>query len=67
MSTQKILKVGNSLGVTLPSSVVKKLSLKAGDTIEVLQDSSSIILNLLDSHQLSLELPKTSQPGSKKI
>lgn len=32
---QKILKVGNSLGVTIPSDFVKSLGIQAGDKVEV--------------------------------
>lgn len=58
MATQKILKVGNSLGITLPSSLVKDLSLKAGDQVDVVRDlSNTLTINFIDSHQLSLGLP----------
>jgi antitoxin component of MazEF toxin-antitoxin module len=38
MAIQKILKVGNSLGITLPSNLVKDLSLKPGDTADVVRE-----------------------------
>jgi len=57
MATQKILKVGNSLGITLPSNLVKDLSLKPGDQVEVERElNNSLIVNFVDSHQLSLGL-----------
>ncbi len=57
MATQKILKVGNSLGVTLPSNLVKDLSLKPGDQVDVIREiSNSLTINFIDSHQLSLGL-----------
>jgi antitoxin component of MazEF toxin-antitoxin module len=62
MPIQKILKVGNSLGVTLPSSLVKSLSLRPGDQVEVFQETNNTLtLNFIDSHQLSLGLV----PGRK--
>jgi len=65
MATQKILKVGNSLGITLPANLVKDLSLKAGDQVDVIRDlSNSLSINFIDSHQLSLGLP--SQNRHKK-
>ncbi|KKT38802.1 MAG: hypothetical protein UW26_C0012G0017 [Candidatus Collierbacteria bacterium GW2011_GWF1_44_12] len=68
MSVQRILKVGNSLGITLPSSLVKSLSLKPGDSVEVQQElGNSLTINFPDSHQLSLELPKTQKSTQKKI
>ena len=55
MSKQKIIKIGNSLGVTLPSKFIKKLSLKAGDTVKlVYHDDSSLLLNFPENSQLSL-------------
>lgn len=57
MATQKILKVGNSLGITIPSSLVKDISLKAGDQVEVERElNNSLVVNFIDSHQLSLGL-----------
>lgn len=57
MATQKILKVGNSLGITLPSNLVKDLSLKPGDQVDVERElNNTIIINFVDSHQLSLGL-----------
>jgi len=67
MPIQKILKVGNSLGVTLPSSLVKNLSLKPGDQVEVANNlNNSLTLNFIDSHQLSLGL-SSSRKGVKSI
>lgn len=57
MAIQKILKVGNSLGITLPSNLVKDLSLKPGDQAEVTRElNNSLVVNFVDSHQLSLGL-----------
>ncbi|KKT73528.1 MAG: hypothetical protein UW68_C0007G0013 [Candidatus Collierbacteria bacterium GW2011_GWB1_44_6] len=68
MSVQKILKVGNSLGVTLPSTFVKNLSLKPGDSVEVTQDAGdSLTLIFIDSHQLSLGLNQSKKVSKKQI
>lgn len=62
MATQKILKVGNSLGITLPSNLVKDLSLKPGDQVDVTRElNNSLTVNFLDSHQLSLGLTPKSR------
>jgi len=67
MPIQKILKVGNSLGVTLPSSFVKNLSLKPGDAVEVFQETGdSLNLVFIDSHQLSLGLNQLARRGGPK-
>lgn len=66
MPIQKILKVGNSLGITLPSGIVKNLSLKPGDQVEVIQEiSNSLTLNFIDSHQLSLGLNQPKKTSKK--
>ena len=54
MSTQKIIKIGNSLGLILPSKYINALSLKVGDSIKLSLDSNQITLLVEDSHQLSL-------------
>lgn len=57
MAIQKILKVGNSLGITLPSNLVKNLSLKPGDQVDVERElNNTLKINFIDSHQLSLGL-----------
>jgi len=64
MTRQKILRVGNSLGITLPSDIVKSLTLKPGDMAEVTMDlSNNLIISFPDSHQLTLGL---KPPVNKK-
>ncbi len=66
MPIQKILKVGNSLGVTLPSNLVKNLSLKPGDQVEVVYDlNNTLTFNFIDSHQLSLGLSSGRKSAKK--
>lgn len=69
MAKQKVIKVGNSLAVTLPSPVVKSLSIKAGDEIEATQtESDSITYRFINPQQLSLsqmKLPTTKVPTKK--
>lgn len=68
MAIQKILKVGNSLGVTLPANFVKNLSLKPGDSVEVVQDvGNSLNFTFIDSHQLSLGLNQPKKTAKKQI
>jgi len=63
---QKVLKVGNSLGVTLPSEVVYTLSIKAGDHVELVQDTdNSVRIVFPDSNQLSLGI--TSKEAKKQL
>lgn len=43
---QKIIQVGNSLAVTIPSSFVKEVKLKAGQRVMVDGDSNSAMLTM---------------------
>ncbi len=68
MSVQKILKVGNSLGITLPSKLVKSLSLRVGDQVDIAQEiNSTLILTFIDSHQLSLGLTSSKNQLKKHL
>lgn len=66
MSKQKIIKVGNSLGVTLPSGTVNAMGLKPGDRVEVIQETAeTITFRFVDNHQLSLDLSPLSNKDIK--
>ncbi len=69
MAKQKVIKVGNSLAVTLPSRVVKNLSIKTGDEVEATQtEDNSITYNFINPQQLSLsqmKLPSNKAPTKK--
>jgi antitoxin component of MazEF toxin-antitoxin module len=68
MSIQKILKIGNSLGITLPARLVKNLSLRPGDRVEVAQDlNNALTLVFLDNHQLSLDLTSSKNLPKKHL
>lgn len=43
---QKIIQVGNSLAITIPSGFVKEVGLQAGQTVRVNQDSDTQILTV---------------------
>lgn len=62
MSKQKIIKIGNSIGVTLPSKYIKKLSLRVGDTVKLIyHDDTSLILKFPETSQLSLMSATTKE------
>ena len=44
MSKNKILQIGNSLGVTLPNEIVSRLKLKKGDIVYINHDSHQKII-----------------------
>jgi len=54
-SCHKIIKVGNSLAVTLPANFVRALALKVSDTVEVSCNfDQSITYTFPNSQQLTL-------------
>ena len=61
---QKVIKVGNSIGVTVPSSFVKGVGVKVGDTVEVSTRvvTGEVIYKFSGAQQLALE----NQVESKK-
>lgn len=65
MSTQKIIRVGNSLGITIPSRFIKSLSAKPGDSVKIsLQSGDKLVLEFVDNHQLTLDLSKNPKSNS---
>lgn len=56
MNEQKVIKSGNSLAVTLPSKLVKGISLKAGDLVgvSISLDQTKITYEFKQPRQLSL-------------
>lgn len=61
---QKVLRTGNSLGVTVPSDFVKAIGIRAGDNVVVKQDleTGRVIYTFHGAKQLSLP----QAPGKKK-
>jgi len=53
---QKIMRVGNSLGVTVPAKFVKAVGVKVGDQVKVKTklDTGQIIYTFKGAKQLSL-------------
>lgn len=41
---RKIIHMGNSLRIAIPSEIIEKLQLKAGDTLKINTDDSKIIM-----------------------
>ncbi len=56
MPTQKILRTGNSLAITLPAKFIRTLGVKAGDKVEVSFsfDQTSVTYVFKEARQLSL-------------
>lgn len=40
----KVVKIGNSLRVTIPKEIVEAIKLKAGDLVDISLDNSQIII-----------------------
>ncbi len=68
MPKQKIIKIGNSLGITLPARFIQSLSLKVGDKVELTQeDDTSLVVRFPNSSQLSLLSSRTVNNPPKVI
>lgn len=54
---QKVMKTGNSIGVTIPSQFVKSVGVKVGDEVKVKTNLSSgqVIYTFKGAKQLSIE------------
>jgi len=53
---QKVMKVGNSVGVTVPAKFVKSVGIRVGDTVKVktVLETGQIIYTFKGAKQLSL-------------
>ncbi len=53
---QKVMKVGNSVGVTVPSKFVKSVGIKIGDDVKVktILETGQVIYTFKGAKQLSL-------------
>lgn len=47
--TIKLRKVGNSIGIILPKSIIKDFNLKEGDSLEVIEEKDGFKLKAYDS------------------
>lgn len=55
---QKVMQVGNSLGVTVPSDFVKAVGIKVGDNVEVqrLMNTNEVIYKFSGIQQLPIDI-----------
>lgn len=60
--TRKVIKTGNSLAVTVPSSTIKDFSIKEGDIVRVkVSRSRSTVTYLFSGHPRQLSLIEKSK------
>lgn len=54
--SQKVMRIGNSIGVTVPSQFVKAVGVKVGDTVKVktILETGQVIYIFQGAKQLSL-------------
>jgi len=59
---QKVMRVGNSLGVVVPAKFVKVIGMKPGDKVEVFlrEEKREIVYKFSGIQQLSFSLKKSS-------
>jgi len=53
---QKVMRVGNSIGITVPAKFVKSVGIKVGDTVKVktILETGQVIYTFKGAKQLSL-------------
>ena len=51
----KLQKWGNSLGIRIPSNILKSLNLKTNDTIDIKEEDGKIIITKIEKKNFSLE------------
>lgn len=53
---QKVMRVGNSIGITVPAKFVKSVGIKIGDTVKVktILETGQVIYTFKGAKQLSL-------------
>lgn len=68
MSKQKVIKVGNSIGVTVPSDFVRAVGIKAGDEVEVIKkiETGKVIYKFSGIQQLSFPVTTTKKKRPEK-
>ena len=65
---QKVMKVGHSLGITIPAYFVKTIGLKAGDLVQVKTqpEKGKVVYSFDSTHQLPLLPPLDKKRSEKK-
>jgi putative addiction module antidote len=52
--TQKIITIGNSLGIILPQSIRKDIDLQLGDEVEIKEENNKILVSKVKKKQPKL-------------
>jgi len=60
----RLQKWGNSLGIRIPSNILKSLDLKSGDSVNIKEEDDSIIITKIKNNKISLEERIKSYEGS---
>ncbi|MFC1711498.1 AbrB/MazE/SpoVT family DNA-binding domain-containing protein [Patescibacteria group bacterium] len=65
---QKVFRVGNSVGVTIPSDFVKAIGIKSGDTVEVekIMEKNQLIYKFSGVQQLLIAANFWKKEAKKK-
>jgi len=53
---RKIIKIGDSAGVTIPKSIIEKLGLEVGEEVEVRDKGDQVVLEKPQSNTVDKEL-----------
>jgi len=66
---QRVMKIGNSLGVTVPVDFVKAIGIKAGDMVEVKKrvEANEMVYKFSGIQQLLIASDFLKRPKKRKI
>lgn len=51
----RLQKWGNSVGIRIPSSIIKSLELKADDLLEIVEEDNKIVISKSNKNKISLK------------
>lgn len=58
---------GNSMGIRIPSSILKALNLKANDTLEIVEEDNKIIITVRKNKKISLSERFRKYNGNNEV
>jgi antitoxin component of MazEF toxin-antitoxin module len=62
-SIRKIIRVGNSLGVTLPSEMIEQLDIKLSEEMEVQLENGKLVLIPLETRRVRKQIASEKRDG----
>ena len=63
----RLQKWGNSMGIRIPSSILKTLNLKVNDVLEIVEDDNKIIITVRKNKKISLSERFEKYKGKNEV